>query len=86
MTSVLPMCAVCDRWRAGACEAYPDGIPFAIMRGAADHRLPLPGDDGLQFVPSDRSGRELVESMYGVEPQPYEGPWPGDDPKDFGAQ
>ncbi len=58
MTSLLPpMCMVCARrrdWKDGpVCEAYPDGIPEEIIMGQWDHRLPKPGDRGLQFVPRE---------------------------------
>ena len=67
MTSILPpMCVVCARLRDSeqgfACEAYPDGIPEQIIDGKWDHRLPQPGDHGLQFAPRD-----------GAEPQEW---WP----------
>ena len=59
MTSILPpMCMWCSRLTDSpgpgyTCEAYPDRIPDEIIEGEWDHRLPKPGDRGLQFVPRD---------------------------------
>ncbi len=33
------------------CEAYPDGIPDAIITGMHDHREPFAGDKGIRFEP-----------------------------------
>jgi len=38
--------------RLGAtCDAFPDGVPEAIVTGQADHARPIRGDNGLRFVP-----------------------------------
>lgn len=31
------------------CDAFPAGIPDEVYANQADHRQPLPGDDGIQF-------------------------------------
>jgi hypothetical protein len=47
-----PMCMWCKRAKDdGTCEAYPTAIPEEIFMNRWDHRLPKPGDHGLQFVP-----------------------------------
>ena len=52
-------CSVCARYYAkksheqgvSMCEAFPAGIPDAIFFNEANHKVPYPGDNGLQFVP-----------------------------------
>jgi hypothetical protein len=49
----VSMCAGCRRKHRGAvgCDAFPGGIPMAILVGEHDHCLPFPGDGGLLFLP-----------------------------------
>lgn len=52
MSTVVPnQCAACRRRRQDgvSCDAYPGGIPDAIMYGG-DHREAHPGDRGLRFL------------------------------------
>jgi hypothetical protein len=57
MTTVIaPICLECTRYHRDdrtqfCCDAYPDGIPTAIVESRADHTKPLPGDHDLQFEP-----------------------------------
>jgi hypothetical protein len=37
---------------AGACAAFPNGIPDAIAEGDVEHREPYPGDRGIRFEPA----------------------------------
>jgi len=32
-----------------ACKAFPAGIPDAILDGDDDHKLPVRGDNGIQY-------------------------------------
>lgn len=68
MTTMLPpMCLSCARFHKDMgsglrCDAYPDGIPDGIIDSERDHRVPQPGDHGLQYDPEP-----------GAEPQDW---WP----------
>jgi hypothetical protein len=48
-----PTCFLCRNLRDGVdrtCDAFPDGIPYAIWAGEHDHRTPVPGDGGITFA------------------------------------
>lgn len=58
----MPICSSCARFThcgdgfGFCCEAFPDGIPEAIVRDGADHRKPFKGDRGIRFVLSEEAG------------------------------
>src|SRR5664279_2265095 len=51
MTTVVP--SICDscthRRTAITCDAWPDLIPIEISTLGGDHRMPIPGDHGIQW-------------------------------------
>jgi len=44
-------CSACRHLRQGSqtCAAFPDGIPPEIWQAWRGHRLPIDGDNGIQF-------------------------------------
>lgn len=55
MTLVNNICMYCLRFHEAdlqeeTCDAFPNGIPNAIIMMEADHRKPYPGDHGLLFL------------------------------------
>ena len=55
MIGKSPQCILCANYRSDkyglVCEAYPNGIPNAIINGEHDHTKPYPGDNGIRFEP-----------------------------------
>lgn len=51
----LSQCVWCrHRWANGQrCEAFPNGIPEAIIRNRHDHREAYDGDSGVRFEPEE---------------------------------
>ncbi|KNZ68846.1 hypothetical protein Tfer_2615 [Thermincola ferriacetica] len=68
MTTVkAPICMTCDHFiddpERLICEAFPNGIPEAIINSQADHRMPYPGDNGIQYK-RKLNGPGLAEPQY----------------------
>ncbi len=56
MTDYNPsQCYACERKdkQGLTCEAFPDGIPDLMLLHGGDHRIPLLGDGGKQFMIGD---------------------------------
>lgn len=57
-----------------ACDAFPQGIPFAIQSGETDHSKPYPGDNGIRYAPAegvgqlDMSGGQLIDLSSSDDP------------------
>jgi hypothetical protein len=80
----LSMCLYCRRRdELGGCEAFPGGIPREILAGKIDHRRPVRGDRGLQFVEAPglpegaKASLERALSRHGRQASAGEGEGPG---------
>jgi predicted kinase len=69
VASLVPICFSCQRFRGVtpaigySCEAYADrSIPVDILASAVDHRKPVAGDHGLQYVPR-LDGEQILDAM-----------------------
>lgn len=54
MISGVPMCLGCKHYDKRkvdgfTCEAFPGGIPPAIILNSQDHSFPVEGDHGIQY-------------------------------------
>lgn len=79
MSAAAPICVVCKRLRETtekswmACDAYPRGIPDAILESRVDHRKPYRGDHGLQFLAKNKAGDATAAEIIDAAKAPIEG-------------
>lgn len=52
----ISQCADCQHKHLGSvtCDAFPDGIPKAILVGEHDHTERYPGDNGIRYRPMNK--------------------------------
>ena len=54
---IFDRCA-CDECRhffgEGKCQAFPEGIPLAVLNGEVEHCHPIAGDHGIMFEPREK--------------------------------
>jgi hypothetical protein len=62
--TIIPQCLTCKHLReaesAGpkmVCDAFPGGIPMAILLGDHDHTKPYPGDRGIRYEREPKPGK-----------------------------
>jgi hypothetical protein len=55
---ILSQCVSCRHKHAGGatCDAFPQGVPDAILRNQHDHCQPYPNDRGVRWVPQPGAG------------------------------
>lgn len=60
--TIIPQCVDCLHLnrdtKPPTCTAFPNGIPETILVNEVDHREPVRGDHGIQFVAL--AGRESI--------------------------
>jgi hypothetical protein len=74
MSVAAPICYDCKHLhdvmknKGFFCDAYPEGIPKAILEYDADHRKPHQGDHGIQFEIADgldaKKTMEMIDFIF----------------------
>jgi hypothetical protein len=71
MTGPAPICLDCKFFHQHdvklTCDAFPDGIPEAIINTAFVHTQPYPGDHGIQYAARPRAKAIGVLKSYSAE-------------------
>lgn len=73
MTTRPAQCLVCrhlfEKWGDSglACDAFPGGIPLAVLSTRFDHRQPIEGDHGIRFEANEGEVHPVPERL-GFEP------------------
>lgn len=62
----LSQCDLCTQTNATGtgCAAFPEGIPYEVAMSDVDHRFPVDGDHGVQFVPTTPLAKEEQARMF----------------------
>jgi hypothetical protein len=66
----VPLCNECRYWHREnfegfTCDAFPGGVPEAIIRSEHDHREPYPGDNGIRYEPVNGPSSPTPEANRG---------------------
>lgn len=70
MSTHANICSGCRRLDRGdyegqpRCEAFPQGIPWPILDGEADHRKPYENDNGFRFEPTSDEAAEFAAFVF----------------------
>lgn len=68
MTSINPVCLGCVHLTGPeTCRAFRHAIPGEIFANEVDHRQPYPGDNGIQFEPTEPMAAEYAELVFRQE-------------------
>jgi hypothetical protein len=74
----MPICMGCkhltkDSGWGYRCDAFPAGIPDAVIESRADHRLAFDDDRGIRFEPNDDEAAIYAEDLFNPAPEePYQ--------------